>query len=251
MDNCVNFNQIGELFPELEIINSKFTARAGTWSLLFYAKDQQVTKVEDIRSLDLSGKGLLFMTDISIFEKCLSLTTLNISDHPEFLMTEEQFQEEEAKMKEGSPDQQEIEFGKRLHHIDQLLFTFNAVKNLTCDDDLEEYILKNRPEKGFLPALRTINDVSVSITDEAERVKERNIRKVMRELWKYAGTYRIVTEEQMDEENVWYINDEVGSLIKHSDQPNIAIHPFIYAPNNKFDAHTITYSICWPLKDMS
>jgi tubulin--tyrosine ligase-like protein 12 len=73
----------------------------------------------------------------------------------------------------------------------------------------------------------------------------------MRNLWKYAGTYRIVSEDQMDEENIWYINDEVGSLVRHSDSPNVAMHPFIYAPNNKFDAHTITYSICWPVKDIA
>jgi hypothetical protein len=43
------------------------------------------------------------MKDISIFERCTSLTTLDISGHPEFLMTEEEILEEEAKMKEGSP----------------------------------------------------------------------------------------------------------------------------------------------------
>lgn len=53
----------------------------------------------------------------------------------------------------------------------------------------------------------------------------------------------------MDEENIWYIMDEVGSSIKHSDNPNMAVHPFIYSPNNAFDAHTITYSICWPIQD--
>jgi tubulin--tyrosine ligase-like protein 12 len=47
----------------------------------------------------------------------------------------------------------------------------------------------------------------------------------------------------MDEESIWYIMDEVGSSIAHSDVPNLAVHPFIYAPNNKFDAHTITYSV--------
>lgn len=70
-------------------------------------------------------------------------------------------------------------------------------------------------------------------------------------MWKYAGTYRLVSENQMDEENIWYINDEVGSLMKHSDQPNMAVHPFIYAPNNALDAHTITYTVCWPLRDMA
>lgn len=65
----------------------------------------------------------------------------------------------------------------------------------------------------------------------------------MQKLWMYVGTYRLVTEEQMDEENIWYINDEVGCSIRHSDSPNFAIHPFIYAPNGTFDAHTITYSV--------
>ena len=59
----------------------------------------------------------------------------------------------------------------------------------------------------------------------------------------YTNTYRLVTEDQMDEENIWYVMDEVGSSISHSDTPNLAVHPFIYAPNNKFDAHTITYSV--------
>jgi len=47
----------------------------------------------------------------------------------------------------------------------------------------------------------------------------------------------------MDEENVWYINDEVGCAMRHSDKPNFAMHPFIYAPNQVMDGHTITYSV--------
>ncbi len=47
----------------------------------------------------------------------------------------------------------------------------------------------------------------------------------------------------MDEENVWYLQDEVGSAMKHSDEPNVAVHPFIYSPNNKLDEQTITYSV--------
>ena len=104
VENCVNFNHIGEYFSNLEIINSKFTSRAADWALLFYARDQtDVKTVEDIRSLDLTAKGLLYMKDISIFERCTSLTTLDISGHPEFLMTEAEMEEEEAKLKEGSP----------------------------------------------------------------------------------------------------------------------------------------------------
>ena len=73
VENCVNFNQIGEFLPSLEIINSKFTSKAGEWTMLFYAKDQNVESIEEIRSLDLSFKGILHMRDISIFERMKSL----------------------------------------------------------------------------------------------------------------------------------------------------------------------------------
>jgi tubulin--tyrosine ligase-like protein 12 len=240
------------LFPALEIINSKFTSKAGEWSLLFYARDQKVDKVCDIRELDLSGKGLLYVKDISIFSQLTSLHELDISDHPEFLQSDGNIKAEEQKLKEGSPEQQSIEFQPRLHSIDELLLSLpKNLRILICDEDLEAYILTLRaahPE--VLPGLRTLNDVSVTVTEERE--KERQVRKVTRELWKYAGTYRIVSESQMDEENIWYINDEIGSLIKHSDQPNFAMHPFIYAPSNKLeDPHTITYSVCWPVKNIA
>lgn len=54
----------------------------------------------------------------------------------------------------------------------------------------------------------------------------------------------------MDEENAWYLMDEVGTAMRHSDQPNFAVHPFIFSPNNKLDEHTITYSIAWPIHDI-
>lgn len=47
----------------------------------------------------------------------------------------------------------------------------------------------------------------------------------------------------MDEESIWYIMDEVGSAMAHSDAPNMAVHPFIYSPNNVMDDKTITYSV--------
>lgn len=46
----------------------------------------------------------------------------------------------------------------------------------------------------MLPGLRTLNGVSIDITDSEGREKERGIRKVIRELWKYAGTYRLVSD---------------------------------------------------------
>jgi len=69
--------------PALEILNSKFTSRAGEWAFLFYSK-QHASCLEEIRELDLSGKGLLHLKDLSAFSKMKKLKKLNLSDHPEF-----------------------------------------------------------------------------------------------------------------------------------------------------------------------
>lgn len=124
-----------------------------------------------------------------------------------------------------------------------MLQKLKHVRRLTCDEELERYIMEKREEKGFLPKVTEINRVPIKIVENDKREQERNIRIVMEKIWMYAGTYRVVSEDQMDEENIWYIMDEVGSAIKHSDNPNVAVHPFIYSPNNHFDAHTITYSV--------
>lgn len=43
---------------------------------------------------------------------------------------------------------------------------------------------------------------------------------------------------------MWYINDELGSAILHSDEPNFIIVPFIHAPTQ------LTYSLLYPVMDV-
>lgn len=57
---------------------------------MYLAKDQDPKSLGDIRVLDLSGRGVLHMKDLEVFSKMTSLEKLDISDHPEFFMTEEQ-----------------------------------------------------------------------------------------------------------------------------------------------------------------
>ena len=75
--------------------------------------------------------------------------------------------------------------------------------------------------------------------------------------------YRFATTgNETDVENYWYMMDEVGSSLLHSDAPNVEIHPFIFCkdlvlmqdPNNhaSLDPNTrITYSILWPKKEIA
>ena len=57
----------------------------------------------------------------------------------------------------------------------------------------------------------------------------------MNRIWKLAHCYRLATTEKLDETSVWYIMDEFGSAIPHSDTPNFVVVPFLFAPNNKLD----------------
>ena len=86
---CANFDSIAELMPVLEILNSKLTAKAGAWSMLFYSSTQGAQSLDQIESLCLSGKGITMLKDASIFSKMTKLRRLDLSDHPEFFMCEE------------------------------------------------------------------------------------------------------------------------------------------------------------------
>lgn len=66
------------------------------------------------------------------------------------------------------------------------------------------------------------------------------------------------TDNQADQESYWYIMDEVGSSLQHSDVYNAEIHPFIYCRDlmeitktktgESDPSQRITYSILWPKK---
>lgn len=43
---------------------------------------------------------------------------------------------------------------------------------------------------------------------------------------------------------VWYVMDEFGSRIQHSDQPSFATAPLFYVPQQ------IAYTVLWPLRDL-
>ena len=61
VDACSNFHAISELMPNLEICNSVLTSRAGEWAMLFYARDQGAKTLSEIKSLNVAGKGLLYL----------------------------------------------------------------------------------------------------------------------------------------------------------------------------------------------
>lgn len=74
--------------------------------------------------------------------------------------------------------------------------------------------------------------------------KEHLVNAVFEESWRYANTYFVANAENVEDRvPVWYIMDEVGSAMQHSDTPNFRMVPFIFLSQN------ITYSLIFPIKD--
>jgi hypothetical protein len=131
--------------------------------------------------------------------------------------------------------------------IHDVLENLVAVEELTCDEDLEILIHETRQQKGFLPSLKVLNGVSIQVKDLAERQKQQKVRTLMEKLSRYANSYSVGNNSVP----VWFIQDEVGSAIQHSDKPNVEVTAFMYSPNNSpTDANAISYNIMWPNCDI-
>lgn len=77
-----------------------------------------------------------------------------------------------------------------------------------------------------------------------------DIDQVQRRIFKLANCYRLADSSQMDETSVWYVNDEIGSALSHSDSPQCKTAPFLYAPNRKMDSEVQAYTLLWLCKDV-
>ncbi|XP_018332543.1 tubulin--tyrosine ligase-like protein 12 [Agrilus planipennis] len=74
---------------------------------------------------------------------------------------------------------------------------------------------------------------------------ENLIEEIYKVMWKYCNYYSIANAESVEEQTpIWYIMDEVGSAIGHSDDPNFRMVPFFYIPDQ------MTYSVVFPVKDV-
>ena len=258
---CHNFDEIGEFLKSLEIINSKFTSKAGEWAILFSCRDQGIDKLEDIKYLDLSSREVLKMKDLSVFDKLTKLETLDISDHKNLLKSDtEETKGTETKEIEG----QSFDLTGYSHAFSEFIGKVSKIKNIICDDDVAEHFIDLQKQGKLiemLPNLQTINKIPVPSSFDEYKV-EKEVKYILEHIWKYVCTYRFGSvAEGKDQESYWYMMDEVGSSIQHSDTPNVEIHPFIYCQdmveiqkpgsNATIDPNSrITYSIMWPKQDI-
>lgn len=93
-----------------------------------------------------------------------------------------------------------------------------------------------------------LNRMSIIMGHSNIEDQEQQIEAVMESMWQYNQMYTIgggdssnvAIEDRMP---IWYIMDELGSGVNHSDGPNCRIVPFLHM------AEGITYSLLFPIKD--
>lgn len=89
-------------------------------------------------------------------------------------------------------------------------------------------------------------DSEIYIESDSEEKITNRIDKVLKDSWKYSQMYTLGGNENIPIERrmpIWYIMDEFGSGINHSDKPTFRVCPFFFIPENT------TFSILFPIVD--
>lgn len=74
--------------------------------------------------------------------------------------------------------------------------------------------------------------------------EDRKLDKIYDLIWKYTQTYSVLSTDTNEHVPIWYVMDEVGSAIIHSDNPNVRAVPFLHIPQGT------TYTLIFPIRDL-
>ena len=250
-------------YPNIEILNRHLTQNSSTWAINYLLRNEPYEKDDDTynkyneiygteKILDLSDRNPFIIKDFSIFKNTnITICTVDISDN-EYDFSKEENKEKLINFLSNFPP--------KLNNfiIDALLEYEETDENLNNDPSynllMDTTLINTIIEK--IPNIKYINNISIETILKRNKTKS-NLCQLQREIfvhkymWQINRTYRLVTSEKYDEDSIWYINDEFGSSINHSDIPNCAMFPFIYSKSNNFEKdELITYSILWPLKNL-
>ncbi|XP_057969004.1 uncharacterized protein LOC131158277 isoform X2 [Malania oleifera] len=232
----------------LEIYNSCFTHNCSVWALGFcggiYGKDnpggthESVRPLQSVTSLDLSHRCIHNLINKAFSPAEMpSLSYLNLRGNP---------------LDKNS--------------VGDLL---KLLKGFACLDAVEVDIPGPLGESAvdileYLPNLSLLNGVNASkIFETGKHVVDSMLQprlpewtseepladRVINAMWLYLMTYRLADEEKIDETSVWYVMDELGSALRHSDEQNFRVSPFLYMPEGDLKS-AVSFSILWPTQNV-
>uniref|UniRef100_A0A3Q0R5E6 Tubulin tyrosine ligase-like family, member 12 n=1 Tax=Amphilophus citrinellus TaxID=61819 RepID=A0A3Q0R5E6_AMPCI len=94
---------------------------------------------------------------------------------------------------------------------------------------------------GLLPRMATL----MGLDFHGEVPDADTVELVMERMWKYNQTYQLSQGSAEEKVPMWYIMDEFGSQVQHSDQPTCSMAPFFYIQGQ------LAYTVLWPLQDLN
>ncbi|XP_030538413.1 tubulin--tyrosine ligase-like protein 12 isoform X1 [Rhodamnia argentea] len=246
-DGCLA-DKILRACPGLEILNSSFTRNFGEWALGFcaeiYGKDNPGQhcgsdhKLHEVASLDISHRGIHNLANKAFSPAAIpSLSHLNLRGNS---------------LRENSASE-----------LLEVLKQFPSLNALEVDipgplSESAMVILESLPNLSFLNGVSTnkILEAGKHVIDSILEPRlpewkpgEPLTDRVINAMWQYLMTYRLANEEKIDETPAWYVMDELGSALRHSDEPNFMVAPFLYMPEGNL-ASAVSYSLLWPIQNV-
>jgi len=127
---------------------------------------------------------------------------------------------------------------------------------MKCDDTEHIYLIDHswtyrsehaRVNLQEIPGLATRMAALMDIDMEVDaQPSPEAVERIMADKWKYSQTYSVASAENVEERQpVWYILDEFGARIQHSDSPSFRLVPFIYMQDGN------GYSLLFPVVDVA
>ncbi|XP_052181367.1 uncharacterized protein LOC127794380 [Diospyros lotus] len=232
--------------PSLEIFNSHFTSNYSEWALGFcggiYDQDnpgffhQPDYPLQRVTSLDLSNRSIHNLINKAFSHAEIpSLSHLNLRGNP---------------LEQNSVGQL-LELLKGFPSLNALEVDIPGPLGESAIEILES--LPNISQLNGINALKIIESGKHVIDSMLQphlpewTASEPLVDRVINAMWSYLMTYRLADEEKIDETSVWYVMDELGSALRHSDEPNFRVSPFLYMPDGKL-ASAVSFSILWPIQ---
>ncbi|XP_038137580.1 tubulin--tyrosine ligase-like protein 12 isoform X2 [Cyprinodon tularosa] len=93
---------------------------------------------------------------------------------------------------------------------------------------------------GLLPRMASLMGVDF----HGEAPTPEAVELILEHMWKYSQTYQLSQGSAEEKVPVWYIMDEFGSQVQHSDLPSCCMAPFFCIQNQ------LAYTLLWPLQDL-
>ncbi|PKA62164.1 hypothetical protein AXF42_Ash015048 [Apostasia shenzhenica] len=240
-------NALCDGIPSLEIYNSCFTNNSSEWALGFCGGilnpdnpdfDTDTTKpLEGITVLDLSDRCIHNLPKAFSPTVMPSLSHLNLKGNP----LDGDSTDDLWDILRGFTNLQELEvdipgpLGNSAIQIVQSLPRLSSLNSISTSSILEcgkhvDSTLKLRCP--YWNSTESLADMVIGA------------------MWLYLMTYRLADEEKIDETSVWYVMDELGSALRHSDKENFRVAPFLFMPEGKLE-FAVCYSVLWPTRDVN